>query len=177
MVRDTVLKYKIEQGRKLNRFLHKAYNYNELKKVGVIFSIKDLKKHEAVKKFIKTLEADGIEVKVLAYKPKETQNFEFYFNFFEDKDFTSFANIKSHHILSFLDQKLEYLFCLDDDLNLYMQYLLVNSKSNARIGAYQDQPKKARYFELMVKPNVEGDTKQLTEEIIHYVRKISGNDQ
>lgn len=176
MIKKTLLKHKVEQGQKQNRFLHKAYNYNELKKVGVIFSIQDLKKHEAVKKFIKTLEADGIEVKVLAYKPKDTQNFEFYFNFFEDKDFNSFAQVKSHHVLTFLGQKMDYLFCLDDDLNLYIQYLLVNAKSITRIGAYQKQPKKARYFELMVKPPTSGDTKLLTEEIIHYVRKISGND-
>lgn len=176
MIKNTLLKYKIEQSQEQNRFLHKAYNYKELKRVGVIFSIQDLKKHEAVKRFIKTLEADGIEVKVLAYKPKDTQNFEFYFNFFEDKDFSSFAQIRSHHILTFLEQKMEYLFCLDEDLNLYMQYLLVNAKSVTRIGAYQEQPKKARYFELMVKPRTSGDARLLTEEIIHYVRKISGND-
>ncbi len=176
MIKNKLLRYRIERGQKQNRFLHKAYEYKNLKKVGIIFSILDLKRHEAVKRFIKTLEADGIEVKTLAYKPKDTQNFEFYFDFFEDKDFSFFGDAKSHHVLTFLEQKLEYLFCLDEDLNLYMQYLLVKAKSTTRIGVYQSEPKTARYFELMVKPRTNGDTKLLTEEIIHYVRKISGNE-
>lgn len=176
MIKDKLLRYRIERGQKQNRFLHKAYEYKSLKKVGIIFSILDLKKHEAVKRFIKTMEADGIEVKTLAYKPKDTQNFEFYFDFFEDKDFNILGEVKSHHVLTFLEQKLEYLFCLDEDLNLYMQYLLVKAKSTTRIGAYQAKSQNARYFELMVKPKIEGDTKLLTEEIIHYVRKISGNE-
>jgi hypothetical protein len=176
VIKDTLLRYRIERGQKQNRFLHKAYDYKKLKKVGIIFSIQDLKKHEAVKRFIKTLEADGIEVKILAYKPKDTQNFEFYFDFFEDKDFSMFGEAKSHHVLTFLEQKLEYLFCLDEDVSLYMQYLLVKAKSTTRIGVYQPDPQTARYFELMVKPRINGDTKLLTEEIIYYVRKISGNE-
>jgi len=71
---------------------------------------------------------------------------------------------------------MEYLFCLDDTLNLYMQYLLVHSKSDARIGAYQPNEDQAAFFELMIKPRESGDTNILTEEIIHYVRKISGNN-
>ncbi|MBK6264134.1 hypothetical protein JKA74_03715 [Marivirga sp. S37H4] len=176
MIKNQLLRYKIERGQKKSRFLHRAYEYKNLKKVGVIFSIQDLKKHAAVKQFIKTLEGDGIEVKTLAYKPKDTQNFEFYFDFFEDKDFGIFAQVKSHHVLTFLEQKLEYLFCLDDNLNLYMQYLLVNAHSTTRIGAYQEEPKHGRYFELMVKPKVSGDTEILVKEIMYYVRKISGNE-
>ncbi len=176
MIKDSLLKYKIERGHKKSRFLHRAYEYNKLKKVGIIFSILDLKKHDAVKKFIKILQADGIEVKTLAYKPKDTQNFEFYFDFFEENDFGIFGQVKSHHIHTFLDQKLEYLFCLDENVSLYMQYLLVKANSGTRIGVYQDNPQTARYFELMVKPKNSGDTKLLTEELIHYVRKISGNE-
>ncbi|WKV11072.1 hypothetical protein [Marivirga harenae] len=176
MIKHKILSYKVKRGQKKSKFLHQAYPYTKLKKVGVIFSFEDLKKHEAVKKFIKVLQADGIEVKALAYKPKSTQNFEFYFDFFEDRDLGFFGKIDNPYFLSFIDQKLEYLFCLDDTLNLYMQYLLVNTKSDTRIGAYQANSDNASFFELMIKPRESGDTKILTEEIIHYVRKISGNN-
>lgn len=176
MIKHKILSYKVKRGQRKIDFLHQAYPYNKLKKVGVIFSFDDLKKHEAVKKFIKTLKADGIEVTALAYKPKDTQNFEFYFDFFEEKDFGFFGKIENPYFLSFLNQKLEYLFCLDETLNLYMQYLLVHSKTDARIGAYQPTEAEASFFELMIKPRESGDTNILTEEIIHYVRKISGNN-
>ncbi|SMG17640.1 hypothetical protein SAMN05661096_00979 [Marivirga sericea] len=176
MIKDKILSYKVRRGQKKNEFLHQAYTYNKLRKVGVIFSFDDLKKHEAVKNFIKTLKEDGIEVTALAYKAKNTQNFEFYFDFFEDKDIGFFGSIDNPYFQSFLNQKLEYLFCLDDSPNLYMQYLLVHSKSDTRIGAYQAEENQASFFELMIKPNKSGDTKILTEEIIHYVRKISGNN-
>jgi hypothetical protein len=175
VIKHKILSYKVKRGQKKSKFLHQAYPYNKLKKVGVIFSIGDLKKHEAVKKFIKILKADGIEVKTLAYKPKDTQNFEFYFDFFEDKDLGFFGKIENPYFQSFLNEKLEYLFCLDDALNLYMQYLLVHSKSDTRIGAYQLVEDQASFFELMIKPKKSGDTNILIEEIIHYVRKISGN--
>lgn len=154
----------------------KAFSYTKLKKVGVIFSIDDLKKHEAIKSFIKTLEQDGIEVKPLAYKPKETQNFEFYFDFFEGKDVTHFAQMKSPYMLSFLDQKLDYIFCLDNEIGLYMKYMLVNTKASIRIGALQQDESDQAFFELMVKPSTD-DTQSLTKEIIHYIKKISGNEQ
>jgi len=176
VIKHKILSYKISRGQKKSKFLHQAYPYSKLKKVGVIFSFDDLKKHEAVKKFIKTLKADGIEVKTLAYKAKDTQNFEFYFDFFEDKDVGFFGKIENPYFQSFLNEKLEYLFCLDDTLNLYMQYLLVHSKSDTRIGAYQPSKDESSFFELMIKPKASGDTKILTEEIIHYVRKISGNN-
>jgi len=176
VIKHKILSYKIRRGQKKSKFLHQAYPYEKLKKVGVIFSFDDLKKHEAVKKFIKTLQSDGIEVKTLAYKPKGTQNFEFYFDFFEDKDVGFFGKIENPYFQSFLGQKLEYLFCLDDNLNLFMQYLLVHSKVDTRIGIYQPKEEDASFFELMIKPKTNGDTKILTEEIIHYVRKISGSN-
>lgn len=176
MIKHKILSYKVKRGQKKSNFLHQAYPYNKLKKVGVIFSFDDLKKHEAVKKFIKTLKADGIEVTTLAYKPKDTQNFEFYFDFFEEEDISFFGKIDNPYFQSFINQKLEYLFCLDDTLNLYMQYLLVYSKSDARIGAYQQSEEESSFFELMIKPRESGNTNILTEEIIHYVRKISGNN-
>jgi len=176
-IKRKLLQFKISSGLKKNRFLPKAFSYAQLKKVGVIFSFSDLKKHDAVKSFIKTLEADGIEVKSLAYRPKETQNFEFYFDFFEGKDVTLFAQLKSPYLLSFLDQKLDYLFCLDEDLNLYMQYILANAKASIKIGALQEEESCRAFFELMVKPNKTGDTQLLTKEINHYIRKISGNEQ
>ena len=176
MIKHKILSYKVKRGQQKSEFLHQAYPYNKLKKVGVIFSFDDLKKHEAVKNFIKTLKADGIEVTTLGYKAKNTQNFEFYFDFFEDKDVGFFGKIENPYFQSFLNQKLEYLFCLDDSLNLFMQYLLVHSKSDTRIGAYQPSKSEASFFELMIKPKESGNTKILTEEIIHYVRKISGNN-
>lgn len=143
----------------------------------MVFTFNDLKKHDAVRGFIKILEADGIEVKSLAYRPKETQNFEFYFDFFEGKDVSLFAQMKSPYMQSFLEQKLDYIFCLDEELCLYMQYILVNAKASIRIGALQEEEMCRAFFELMVKPAKTGDTQLLAKEIIHYTRKISGNEQ
>jgi hypothetical protein len=176
-IKRKLLIFKISRGLKKNRFLPKALSYKKLKKVGIVFTFNDLKKHEAVKSFIKTLEADGIEVKALAYRPKETQNFEFYFDFFEGRDVSLFAQMKSPYMLSFLDQNLDYIFCLDDELCLYLQYILVNTKASIRIGALQEEEKCRALFELMIKPVKAGDTQLLTKEIIHYTRKISGNEQ
>lgn len=176
MIKHKILEFKINRGKRKREFLHQAYPYDKLKKVGVIFSISDLKKHGAIREFIKILEADGIEVKALAYRPKGIQNFEFYFDFFEKSDIGFFGNIDNPYFQSFLDQKLEYLFCLDDIPNLYMQYLLVHSKADNRIGAYQEEEKMGSLFELMIKPKTSGNTENLTKEIIHYVRKISGNN-
>jgi hypothetical protein len=87
-----------------------------------------------------------------------------------------FGKVENPYFQSFLNEKLEYLFCLDDTLHLYMQYLLAHAKSDTRIGAYQAKEEDASFFELMIKPKKSGDTKILTEEIIHYVRKISGDN-
>lgn len=176
MFKNNVLQYKINRGQRKDDFDRKAHAYSALKKVGVIFTIEDLKKHEAVKDFIHALESDGIEVKALAYKPKGAQNFEFRFDFFEDKDFGSFGQVRSHRILSFLEHKFDYFFCLDERLNIYMKYLLVNTRLATRIGSVQDNKEDAGLLELMVKPSTLGSTEKLSQDILHYIKKISGND-
>ena len=176
-IKNKLLAYKIKKGLKKDRYLPSAFSYSNLRKIGVIFTVDDLKKHEAIKEFIKKFESDGIEVKTLTYKPKDKQNFEFLFDFFEDKDISTFAKINSPYMLGFLDQKFDYLFCLDDELNLYMQYLLVYSNASIRIGSLQEEEQHKAYFELMVKASQTGNIQSLTKEIIHYIRKISGNEQ
>lgn len=176
-IKNKFLTFKVRRGLHGNRYLPKAFSYDELKKVGVIFTFDDLKKHEAVKTFIKALKNDGIEVKALAYKPKDTQNFEFYFDFFEDSDITLFGQMNSPYMLGFLKQNFDYLVCLDDVLNLYMQYMLVNAKASIRIGAAQEEAHFNNFFELMIKPANTTNTAELSNDILTNIRKISGNEQ
>ena len=87
--------------------------YYESQKVGLIFSVEDMEKHEAIKHLVHMLEQDKKQVTVLSYLPKGKENYEFKFDFFSETSFTLSGNVKSENILNFINTKFDYIFHID----------------------------------------------------------------
>jgi hypothetical protein len=128
--------------------------YKESSRVGVLFTVEDKAKHEAIKDFIKKLEHDGKSVKVIEYLPTDKQNYEFKFDFFTEKDLSFWGKITSNDALKFTHIPFDYLFYLDTEPNPLLLHLLATSKANCRVGRVWDEGKD--YFEFMIEcsPNL-----------------------
>ncbi len=158
------LKIRTQSLLKRNKTLRASIPYKEATSIGVVFSIEDKPKHDAIKEFIKRLETDGKKVTVIAFLPKKKENYEFMFDFFTEDDLSFFGKNNSTQAAKFVATSFDILYYVDATPNAYLLNLIAQSKSKFRIGRFWEdgQP----YFELMIEGI--GGTKTLMDEMYKY---------
>lgn len=170
MLTDKFLQYRTNSWVKKNHTIRANGAYGKAENVGIIFTIYDLKKHETVKNFIKRLKNDDKKVEVLAYLPKETQNFEFLFDFFTDKDLNFWGSFTSEAVIKFVKQPYDYLFNIDDSSNSLVNNVMAMSNAKCRIGKLIEGQEK--FYEMMVQ-SPKGSTASLIDEMYKYTKLLS----
>ena len=135
---------------------------------GVIFTVEDKQKHFAIKDFIKKLENDGKHVQVLEYLPEKTENYEFRFDFFTDKDVTFWGNLASESALQFADAPFDFLFYLDLQPNSMIMNILARSNAKCRVGKYFDDGN--HYLDFMI--DSVSNTQALLETLYKYISQL-----
>lgn len=170
MLTNKFLQYRTNSWLKKNHTIRANGAYDKAENVGILFTIYDLKKHETVKEFIKTLKNDEKKVDVLAYLPKEGQNFEFRFDFFTEKDLNFWGSFTSEAVTKFVKKPFDYLFYLDDHNSEIVNNVMAMSNAKCRIGKLIDGNEK--FCEMMVQsPN--GKTSGLVKEMYKYTKLLS----
>ena len=122
--------------------------YKQANQVGIIFSVEDKAKHDAVKELIKKFEHDGKHVQVIEFLPTKKENYEFLFDFFTEKDLSFWGNLTSHNALTFADTPFDFMYYIDQEPNPYILHLLARSKAKCRVGKFWKDGEP--YFELMI---------------------------
>ena len=122
--------------------------YREALNVGVIFTVEDKQKHEAIKEFIKKLEHDGKKVQVIEFLPEDRENYDFKFDFFSEKDLSFWGQITAQNALRFSEAPFDFLFYIDINPNPFILYLLARGKARCRVGRSWEQGRP--YFEFMI---------------------------
>lgn len=153
---------------KKNKSDRVSISYRKAATFGILFSVEDRFKHEAIKDFVRVLEHDGKKVSVISYLPEKKENFEFLFNFFTEKDISFWGNLRSHDALTFTEMPFDYLYCFDLQPNPYVLNLLARSHAKCRIGKHWNQLEP--YFELMI-TNVT-NTKGLIDQAFKYTKDL-----
>ncbi|RAV99526.1 DUF6913 domain-containing protein [Pseudochryseolinea flava] len=133
-MRLNFLKTKTQSLVKKNKALRANLPYTNAQTVGIIFTVEDKQKHFAVKDFIRKLEVDTKHIQVLEFLPAKTENYEFKFDFFSDKDLSFWGNITSPNALQFAETSFDFLFYIDLTANPLILHLLARSKAKCRIG-------------------------------------------
>jgi hypothetical protein len=145
-----------------------SVGYKKAMTTGVIFTVEDKQKHFAIKDFIKKLEADGKHVQVLEFLPEKTENYEFKFDFFTEKDVTFWGNLNSENALQFADAPFDFLFYLDLEPNPMIENVLARSNAKCRVGRHFDGSE--GYLDLMV--DSVSNTQALLESAYKYVVQL-----
>lgn len=148
----------------------RSMNYQQAKKIGLLFCMHSFYAFESIRSFENKLKKDGKEVVVLSYLPSNVENFDFHYDFFTQKDFSLFGGIKALNIEKFLQQPLDLLICLDPAPNIYIEFLLAASNARFRIGPYR--PEQEQLFELMIKVKEQSDVAELINQIYHYTNEL-----
>ncbi len=168
MITHRLLQLSTRTAVRKNDTLRVSIPYKHARSVGVLFSVEDKQKHDAIKAFIKQLEADGKTVKVLEYLPVAKENYEFLFDFFTVKDLSFWGSIKSGDAEKFMDMPFDYLYCVDRVHNPLILHLLARSKARCRVGRFGENGH--TYFELMIEQ--EGTIQSLIDSMYKYTRQL-----
>lgn len=170
MLNKKLLAYKTRSLIKKSQTVRRSVSYAQAKNVGIIFSIDDLKKHDAIKKLIKQLEQDGKEVHTLAYLPNGHQNFEFMFDFFTSEDVTFWGNFTARQVHDFTERSFDYLFYPDEISNPLIRTILAMSNARCRIGKYDEL--NSQFCELMIR--MQNDSiRELVDNMYKYTKILS----
>lgn len=142
--------------------------YKASRAMGIIFTVEDKQKHFAIKEFIRKLESDGKDIQVLEYLPERTENYEFKFDFFQEKDISFWGNVTSSNAIEFADAPFDYLYYLDLTPNPLILHLLARSHAKCRVGRFWEEG--SQYLDLMV--DATPNTQALLDTIYKYVSLI-----
>ena len=156
-----------------NHLKRSSMPYRQVRKIGVVFTMNNLDDYEAIRAFENRLKKEGKEVIVLCYLPKDVENFHFHYDIFTLKDFSATGEVKASNIANFLQQKFDYLICLDKQPNMYIEYLLAASQARFRIGNYTSG--KESLFELMIGLPEQEPVAKLIQQIYHYTNEFDAN--
>lgn len=164
----TFLRWRTRKALRKNKSLRASTPYKKSNLVGIIFSVEDRQKHDDVKDFIKHLEQDGKQVKVLEFLPRKKDNYEFLFDFFTVQDLNFWGTIENPQAAKFSETAFDYLFYIDQQANPLVLSVLAQSRAHCRVGCHQEglEP----YFELMI--SSQGTPKGLMDNMYKYTRQL-----
>lgn len=163
-----LLRYKTRSLAKKNPALRVSLPYKQAILIGLIFTVEDKQKHDDIKEFIKRLEHDGKQVKVMSFLPRHKDNYEFLFDFFTEKDLSFWGNITSESAIHFSELPFDFLFCLDLTPNPHILNVLARSKAKCRVGKFWEDAQP--YFEFMLE--TKDGTRTLIDSVYRYVSKL-----
>lgn len=164
----TFLKWRTQSALRKNKSLRASTPYRKANLIGIIFSVEDRQKHDDVKEFIRQLEMEGKQVKVLEFLPKKKDNYEFLFDFFTIQDLSFLGQIKNTQAEKFCDTPFDYLFYIDQQPNPLILNMLARSRAHCRVGKHQEGNEP--YFELMIAGN--GTPKGLIDSMHKYTKQL-----
>lgn len=164
----TLLKWRTQSALRNNKSLRTSTPYRKSNLIGIIFSVEDRQKHDDVKEFIRHLEVDGKQVKVLEFLPKKKDNYEFLFDFFTIHDLTFLGKIDNRQAEIFSNTPFDYLFYIDQQPNPLVLNILATSRAHCRVGKHQEGNE--GYFELMISGN--GTPKGLMDNMYKYAKQL-----
>ncbi len=168
MFKMNFLKMRTRSALRRNQSMRASIPYKQTKSVGIVFSVEDKQTRQDVKEFIRILELDGKQVKVLEFLPNKKENYDVLFDFFSIDDLSFWGKINSETADNFSKIGFDLLFYVDLNSNPLVLDLLARSKAHCRIGRYCEE--ESPYFEMMIKQ--EGTPKGLMETMYKYAKQL-----
>jgi len=169
MLSKKILSYKTKSIAKKSTVIRSSMAYDTAETIGIVFSIDDIHKHEAIKSFIQNLEGDGKKVEVIAFLPKKKENHEFLFDFFTTKDISFWGNFTSDKVVDFASKPFDYLFYIDLESSPLIRNILAMSKAKCRVGKFSEENEPFCEMMIQTSNNIPG----LVDEMYKYTKILS----
>lgn len=148
--------------------------FQDATRIGILFTVEDKEKHEAVKDLIKNLEKDKKKVSTLTFLPKGKDNYDFLFDYFSEKEFDFSGKIQSEVASNFIKEPFDFLFYIDLEPSLFTKYILSASKAKCRAGFYHEELESI--LEFMLKNEKGTEIKNIINNLYYYITLANSNN-
>ena len=158
-----ILSFKVNQLLK-KRDHQRSMGYQKAQAVGIIINTEISWK--TLNEFIEQLKKDHKEVHPIRFIKKEqapTTGLDYYSPY----DFNLFGQIKSECIKTFINRSYDYIFVLDREPTIYVDYLAAKANSKLNIGFYYESGN--QLADLQIKP----DHGRELDDLLRYSRQLS----
>lgn len=146
-------------------------NYNEAKKIGVLYNAANPADVALVSKYIQRLQQKGKQVKGLAYIPDPKMALDVTAEHFTNKHVNWLYVPNGMDVESFTKEHFDLLVNLYTKPSLPLEYIAALSEAKYKVGRYLED--KTYCFDLMVYLDEQKDLDSLIKEIDHLLTEIN----
>lgn len=162
---------------KRKRLKHSTRNFQDSKKIGVLFSIHNMVDLEIVKKFIEELEDNNKKVMNLGYVAiggfEKNQSHVFpELDFYYAKDLSLLFKPSGRKVYRFIKTEFDLMISLNYNNNFSVDYIAAQSHAIFRVGPYHKDRLLA--YDFMI-DNPNKDINYLIEQAKHYLSILKHN--
>lgn len=146
-------------------------NYNEAKKIGVLYNAADPADVALVAKYMQALKQKGKHVKGLAYIPDPKKAVDVTAEHFTNKNVSWFFVPKGMDVESFTKERFDLLVNLYTKQCLPLEYISAVSEARYKVGRYIED--KTYCFDLMVYMDEQKGLSSMIKEVDHLLTEIN----
>jgi len=148
-------------------------SFRKAQSIGIIYSWEGKRKAEIINEFAKKMEVSGKKVQILCYSRVDLKIVPVEVDFFSEKDFDNFGNLKSEKLKNFKNLRFDFLYHLDTLPNVYIDNIMALSNARCRVSRADYTRKDLYDFMIQIRGNV--GIEKLCHEILHYTKALANN--
>lgn len=177
-MRSSFGSYKLHKELKSLKIKHRFINFKDAVKIGVLFDGSEESHHKEIADYIKGLEEQKKQVKVLGYwGKKEVQENPIRnlgYSYFTKKNI-NWIMIPSHPLVTdFINTPFDILININTETCFPLQYISGLSRATLRVGKYTTSG--TAYYDLMINQK-HSDLRHYFEQVDHYLNLINQNQE
>ncbi len=154
--------------------LHETINFDEAKKIGLLYDATEPTNFEIVKEYVKNARAQQKEVLALGYVDKkvlpQNQFAQLGLDFFTRKNLNWQLVPDSLVVANFIKEPFDIVINLCDNTVFPLRYIATVSKAKFRVGRFDESS--VACYDMMIEANAETELKQFIKQAEEFLRKI-----
>lgn len=154
-----------------NRAQAHPVDFSKSSKIGVLFTENIKENQNNIDNIIHDLKSEGKEITTLAFCKNKNLSIQKY-PIFGSKDVGFFGGFKSEIVSEFINQKFDFVVCLDKKMGTSMQYLLSQLQTRCRVGIHNH--KTNDHFELIIR--TDDSSEPTSRDVLKYLKMIQSNE-
>ena len=170
LFKSIFIKYRTKFALKRLKINRENISFSGAKNVGVLFTYRSSDQIDIITHFIKELELSGKKVKCLVYRKGKAEQWDNAYEYYNERDFSTLGKIENEYAQHFINAKFDFLFHLDMQANISLDYVLANCHARCRVsGANQNRHE---FYDFMIKVEEGKGLDELCKQILHYTKSI-----
>ena len=155
--------FALEKQLKLTKFQRSPKDFEDSKKIGLLFDATDPEQRYQVLDFSKSLINKGKELHILGFIDAKEASDNLSFKHFNKTSLDFYLKPKSENVVQFQNTPFDILINLSMTIQLPLEYICALSKAHLRVGPFTE---KTYCYDLMI------DTSKGNQDLRHFINQV-----